>query len=299
MHETDDILLGEDGMKRPATPSDWTRAVKEYAKYQMRLGFITIIPFLVILCMALHLRTTYNELYTSKANLLIDRTAKHWIEEICWDREKTERLHAVSKCAEYREWVSRSYTMNIIRLSMLEHGTHITHVLKYVLGWLITWDPVYTFYMRQLITSFCNQVLVFMPVISILSLVYVALLLRYPINQFKQSIALWNPSKELDVGELPRKTDGYGTPIYSSKSFSSLDEDERRYLVEMIARHGQISQRNIHRPVHSNGGLHQPYNAHDNNNEYVGRFEPMYHGGETRYRRRSGDQAHVQYIQDD
>ena len=227
------MLLGEKDKMRRAYRADWQSAKNGYAKRSLCKGVFAALPFLFVFGASLHFAQTYNEVFGDSNYIKLESTAQHWTRTICADNEQVLKLDVHQECNEYNDWASRSYRMNVLRISLLAHLGHIGEAWTY----LTTFDPIVIFDARQLVHSICSQAVVFMPVLFCIIFMYAILLLRYPIKAFRESVCLLSQDKRGNIGKI----DENGT----------LSESERDNLSRKVLEFGNLRKR-----------FHQTYENH-------------------------------------
>ena len=143
-----------------------------------------IIPTLAMLLIGVHLVLTFWDVFDA-AETRLEYSLAQQRREFCRDVTRVASLGFGQACDKSRPWIERPYTLNVLRLSIDAHIDHMMAMWIAVFGWLTHWDPFTSFQIKQLVNSVCTNVVVAMPFVFGSALVFVGLLLRGPIAEFR------------------------------------------------------------------------------------------------------------------
>jgi hypothetical protein len=212
-------LMGENNHRRRAVPTDWSRHRNRKARcYCWSASWMGSIFFAVMLWTC-HVVMTFFEELSSVRNSAMTERAVGWTTTICL--QPNIPPDALETCAIFRDWLSRSPVMNALRLSLTDHAGHLASGW----GWFTTWSPFTTFQAKQIINSICTHFTVAVPFLIAIGVVYMALLLRYPLTAFRKATGLWNirDQENIQVGHLPKD---------SRRGFLRIDADETNAVIQ-------------------------------------------------------------------
>lgn len=174
---------------RLAGDQDWAAAVRDVAHGKWWAGTASIIPFGIVLVLAVHVCATFYTDYHAEDNLRALDLAQKW-RPICENPTQVRDLGVYAACADHLGWLRQPFALNILRRSLLSHVTHWSIAWSTIFGWMTTWDPFYEFHCKLMVNSIFSSLSTAIPFLTILVVVYAFLMLRFPIASFRNSMVL-------------------------------------------------------------------------------------------------------------
>jgi hypothetical protein len=175
---------------------DWNRGVKKEASSRLYRATVSGCVLFLLFVVVLHITVTFIHELHNPVNEETTIRAKVWLQRICIN-EKNLPKDAFLSCVKYRDWMSRSTAMNSLRITLHNEIDVLQSLWVRTTGWLFTWDPFYVFQIKLVVNSLCNSLALAVPFITILGLIYIALLFKGPVSELRYWLGLRNSSLEV------------------------------------------------------------------------------------------------------
>jgi hypothetical protein len=220
-----DVDLG--ATTRQGTLQDWQTGVAKTRRVHARKGVVTGLLCTFTLLVSVHIAAIFFDELDSIDNVAKTQRAQMWLDQICVPSKRLPP-DAVVLCGDYKDWMSRSPAMNALRLSLHLHVDHMKTVWLVCTRWLFTWDPFYVFEAKQVINAVCTSFATAVPILMIFGLLYIALLFRGPISDFRCWMGLRGNHIHQPLEDRPVHSSARAAvPVYSHRHTPYLYNQKR------------------------------------------------------------------------
>jgi hypothetical protein len=246
--------------QREGQISDWNRGIEKEATRRLYKATASGCVFFLLFVAAAHTSATFIHELRNPVNEDTTTRAKIWLRRICINETELPRDAFIS-CEKYKDWMSRSTTMNALRITLHTEIDALQSLWVRATGWLFTWDPFYTFQIKLLVNSLCSSLTMAIPILTLLSLLYIALLFKGPICELRYWFGLQTSSLEVPVhgsqqalSSINQSTEQYTKHnAYNGRNlenvrerWASLTDQERETLTQCVMKNIQANRGEHH-----------------------------------------------------